>query len=749
MSTNLSKTLRLPLRLLAVLLVVAVAWMLRARAVDQLPIDYDEDDYLRAGQEYAALVRSGDWAGFLETNYRPEHPPLDKIVFGLAVLTQPETELLPDRPTSSGPASSLPSGQLRAARTTSAVSGTLEVLLLALVDPLGALFLGIHTFTIKYTSQVMLEGLPALTSLAAVLAYVRWKKINQDANRSPKSLDFGQPATGVAGIWSKVKYGWLVVSAILLGLTAASKYLYAVVGVAILIDWILNTEHVSLITRSSAKRLLPILAWGLLALAFFFIANPYLWPDPIGRLQESLFYHAGYTTGAAEVQQAGFPFWQPFVWLNMSVPWHPGVFIVALDGLIFLFSFFGLKRLWQRQRVYALWLAAALLFLLLWPTKWPQYVLVLTAPLGLAAAEGLRALVVEPVKAWRTRRGGARTRVRPRFETRKALPWLVPGLVAFALLTLFPLVYQLAMSLTDFSGSAIRDGLTGGVWREAWGGLSGQIEPRPVTSIPFAPSDRQVHYIGPILYLPVLGYLGQSGVLVFEVLWTVLTVGLQAALGIGVALLLWQRGLKGRSGWRALFVLPWAVPETVGAIMWMGIFQPRFGALSLAAGDTFATRLDFPQPLQNLLDWQNNPTVALLVLLIPAVWYGFPFLLLAASAGLKMVPDDVFDAAALDGANGWQTFRHVTWPLLMPLVMPAVIVRAIFAFNQFYLFQVFVPYGGPGAVTTLAQVSYSLLGDGNQYALSAALNVLTMLILVVFVGIFNRWSRAGEGVTYA
>jgi ABC-type sugar transport system permease subunit len=140
----------------------------------------------------------------------------------------------------------------------------------------------------------------------------------------------------------------------------------------------------------------------------------------------------------------------------------------------------------------------------------------------------------------------------------------------------------------------------------------------------------------------------------------------------------------------------------------------------------------------------------LIVLLIAAIWYGFPFMMLAASAGLKLVPVEVFDAAQLDGANAWQTFRHVTWPLLMPLVMPAIIIRGIFAFNQFYLFQAF--YTGDG---TLAALSYNIFnpsgffGNNGQFAVSAVLNIITMLILIGFVVLFNRWSKAGEGVTYA
>jgi ABC-type sugar transport system permease subunit len=138
-------------------------------------------------------------------------------------------------------------------------------------------------------------------------------------------------------------------------------------------------------------------------------------------------------------------------------------------------------------------------------------------------------------------------------------------------------------------------------------------------------------------------------------------------------------------------------------------------------------------------------------MLIANLWYGFPFMMLAASAGLKQVPTEVFDAAAMDGANTWQTFQHVTWPLLTPLVMPAIIIRGIFAFNQFYLIQIF----GNFSMTTLATFSYNIFNPSGffnangQFAVSAALNIITMLILIGFVIIFNRKTKADECVTYA
>ena len=158
-------------RILAISVVIAVAWSLRSRAMNTLSVDYDEDDYLRAGQEFAQLIRTNDWAGFTQTNYRPEHPQLAKIMFGLSVLGLPEEPLIADVPITANPARTLPPDLLHAARTMSTVWGTITAFLLALINPLGGLMLAVHSFTIKYTSQVMLDGFASLMSTATALAY--------------------------------------------------------------------------------------------------------------------------------------------------------------------------------------------------------------------------------------------------------------------------------------------------------------------------------------------------------------------------------------------------------------------------------------------------------------------------------------------------------------------------------------------------------------------------------------------------
>jgi arabinogalactan oligomer/maltooligosaccharide transport system permease protein len=232
---------------------------------------------------------------------------------------------------------------------------------------------------------------------------------------------------------------------------------------------------------------------------------------------------------------------------------------------------------------------------------------------------------------------------------------------------------------------------------------------------------------------------------VFEVLWTLLAVGLQTALGVSVAWLLHRRGVRFKGWWRTIFILPWAIPEFVGALIWMLIFDPSYGWFFLGTGTSFAETPGMPFA-QTLSGWQDSPILALLVLLIAGTWLGFPLIMLAASAGLKMIPHDVYDAAAIDGASAWQRFRTITWPLVLPLLAPALIIRGIFAFNQFYLFYVLDP---PWPVMTFASLSFFIFDFTGKYAVSAVINLFTLILLVFFLLWFNRLSRAGEGVTYA
>ena len=721
------------LRRLALLAAAAAVLLLalgtRMLAVGELYTDLDEDDYLRAGQLYATGLQAGDPGVFLRENYRPEHPPLSKIVTGLAIAPLAPAPEVPDVPITAGPNNDLPEPHLTVARTAGAVFGALTAFLLALVSPLGGLWLALHTWSIKYSSQVMLEAVPAFFALLAVLLSTRaWRP----------------------GVMGRRRAAWLAAAAIAFGLACAGKYLYGVAGLAIAVDWALRVRSTEEDAGPRLRGIAPILAFLALGAGAFLVANPYLWPDPVGRLISSITYHGGYV-GTDAVQETGWPIWQPLVWLMGSVPvgWQePRTFVVAVDLAITALAATGLRRLWGEQRVYALWLLLAFVFLIAWPSKWPQYILVLSAPLCLAAGLGTESLL-RP--AWVRLRAAirrdaaqapaptgeqARTRGRPLRDLRAALPWLAPGIIALLLLGIVPLAYEGLLSTTDMQLSSLKDGLNGGVMRESIGGLTGQV---PATALELGTRSKEVNFVGTDLLSSIQQGVWPRGAdqgtavfIAFSVLWMVLAVGLQAAFGIAVALVMERPGMRFTSAWRTLFILPWAIPEVVGAIAWQDIFHPQQGLVAQLLGT------DFP--------YQESPEVSLAVLLLAATWMGWPLWMLVATAGLRTIPRSVTEAAELDGADRWRRFRSVTLPLLLPLLSAAFIVRAIATFNQFYLFWILSPNDN---TYTVATWSYSLIRfEPFLYSVSAAVNVVTVVALAIVVAWFLRWRSRAERVAF-
>jgi len=314
--------------------VVILAALLRLWAAWQLPVDYDEPVYVKAALDYADAFRAGDWNAVIDYAGNREHPPLVKLVYGAGVLAL-------------GDGVSWDTALL-ASRLISALFGTLAVLLLALADPLAGAMLAVHTLTVKYTSQAYLEALPLFACIAAVLA------LRRSAGRDR----------------------WLYLSAAALGITAAGKLSYLPIVFVI--------GYIALWERPGRRGdLVPYLA---LAVATFLLLNPTLWRDPLPRLAQTLTFHSQYSR-SAHVQQIGYPWFQPILWVAFSVPWHPEVFFYGgFDGLIFLLALGGAWWQWRERRWAVVWAGTSMLALLAWPTKWPQYALIVVPALCLMAA---------------------------------------------------------------------------------------------------------------------------------------------------------------------------------------------------------------------------------------------------------------------------------------------------------------------------------------------------------------------------
>jgi hypothetical protein len=360
-------------RLAAAIFVCLIALGLRLYAVPRLNVDYDEPVYLSAAVEYAQAMRTGDLKMLAWSEHTYEHPALQKILYGAVLLTQPELDRLPESDLPRlAPIAATEAGRWNiAARYLALAWGTLAVLALALLNPLAGLFLAVSTLSVKYTSEVYLEALPLLTGLLCASAYLRWFTLTRESSKRPS-----------------YPLAWLTVSAVLLGMTAAGKYVHAVVGIAILVHFAL-----ALLRRDLPPRTIGYLAgWGVLALIAFFAFDPYLWPHPIARLSKSIAFHQSFQDSRL-VEMYSYPFWQPLRWLSAFAAYYnlgpASAFIFNVDTFIFIAAILGLPRLYRQQPFFFGWLIIGVLFLLTWTTKWPQYTLIVLAPLCMAASAGV------------------------------------------------------------------------------------------------------------------------------------------------------------------------------------------------------------------------------------------------------------------------------------------------------------------------------------------------------------------------
>jgi 4-amino-4-deoxy-L-arabinose transferase-like glycosyltransferase len=245
---------------------------------------------------------------------------------------------------------------LHTARVVSAIFGMIGTIIIALIDPFAGGLMAIHALVVKYSSQAYLEAIPLAFMILSVFAFLK-------TDREKHS-------------------GWFWLSAFGLGAVTAGKFTYTPVLVIVL-------AYLAFIEKKIPFRWM--VGFGVVAVASFFLLNVTFWHEPFNRITEALEYHANYQRGE-HVTEVGFPWYQPFTWLFVETPgdWHGGIFLYDIDPYIAAFAFAGISREWKERRWLVVWLVSGVIFLLLWGTKWPQYVLIIVPALCLMAAESAR-----------------------------------------------------------------------------------------------------------------------------------------------------------------------------------------------------------------------------------------------------------------------------------------------------------------------------------------------------------------------
>jgi multiple sugar transport system permease protein len=262
-----------------------------------------------------------------------------------------------------------------------------------------------------------------------------------------------------------------------------------------------------------------------------------------------------------------------------------------------------------------------------------------------------------------------------------------PALIVVAAVTIFPIVFSVVMSLenVNVTGSGFSlNGVTGAN------------------------------------YTLLFGSSLWRGALFFTIYYTVITVVVELVIGTCIALVL-ERLVAGRGWMMALLLIPWSMITVISAELWAYIYNGSYGVL-----DAILQALGVAHP-----DVLATPWPARAALMVADIWKTTPFVAIIVLAGLVMLPQDVYEAAEVDGASGWYTFWHVTLPLLRPTLALAVMFRVLQAFGLFDL-----PYvltgGGPGTSTeSLAVLGYNVMFKNLSFGPGAAVATSTALLVLL------------------
>jgi multiple sugar transport system permease protein len=213
--------------------------------------------------------------------------------------------------------------------------------------------------------------------------------------------------------------------------------------------------------------------------------------------------------------------------------------------------------------------------------------------------------------------------------------------------------------------------------------------------------------------------------------FTVLSVAAELLVGFGLAFLLdgLTNGTGGSSRWaQVMIVVPWAIPTVVSAQIWAWLYQPDYGLLNYLLHQVGL----ITQPI----NWLADPDWAIHAAVVMDVWKTAPFAALLLLAGLKTIPRDLYAAARVDGAGAWQQFRHITLPLLMPVVVIVLVFRTMDAVRVFDAVYVLTG-GGPGNSTeTLSIYAYKTLFQTLQFGYGSALATAMFLIVAALSSLY-------------
>jgi multiple sugar transport system permease protein len=275
--------------------------------------------------------------------------------------------------------------------------------------------------------------------------------------------------------------------------------------------------------------------------------------------------------------------------------------------------------------------------------------------------------------------------------------FLTPAAILILVLSIFPLLFSLALTFVSWDLSRLEGGIR-------FNGLNNFIT--------LAKDTRFWHTARVTLT------------------FVILAVGLQYLVGLGLAILLNQQ-VRFRRFFRVVFLIPMMLtPAAVGYLGRM-LFNEGQGPIN-----DIIERLGGP-----MIMWLSSTKLALGTLILVDTWEWVPFMMIVLLAGLQALPPEVFESATVDGASSWQTFIHVTFPMLMPVTITVIVIRALEAFKLFDIVMVMTG-GGPGTATeTVTMYAYQVAMKNGNLGYASAIAYALLIMITIFIMLFLSATR--------
>ena len=275
-------------------------------------------------------------------------------------------------------------------------------------------------------------------------------------------------------------------------------------------------------------------------------------------------------------------------------------------------------------------------------------------------------------------------------EEKKAIPFVLPGVLVTALLIIYPLIYVIVMSFSE-----------NGIGQSGFAGLTNYV--------------RLFH--NPQFTRAVSNTL----------VWTAYTVVISFLLGFVMALLIHAKGIMMKGLWRSLLFIAWIIPGVVKATAWKWLFTTDGGMMNHLLMSMHL--ISSPVP------WLTSPAWAKTALIIVQIWATAPYVMLMMTAGLQQLPRDLYESADLDGASGLQKILHITLPMLKDVSFICLLMLLVWAINEFAL--IWTMTSGGQNTTTLSLLIYTQFKVLNLNAASASA-VMQLIVSMVFAVLYTR-----------